>query len=274
MTNYDITVSLVLFHTNILEIENVLKLIQSSSLKINTYLIDNSSNNDLERITKNWDVIYIYNNANLGYGAGHNIAINMAYTESKYHLIINADIDFDPAVLKKSFDYMEANQDVGMLSPMIRHPNKEMLYYCRLLPTPFDLFARRFMPSFFKKKFRKRLDNYLLADKDYSKQMNIPNLPGCFMFIRTSVLKQIGGFDEKFFMYVEDIDLTRRLHKVSKTMYNPEIVIEHSLARGSYNAIKLTIYHMQSAIYYFNKWGWFVDKDRTKINRGVNSDCN
>ena len=274
MPNYDLTVSLVLFHTDILEIENVLNLVKSSSLKTKLYLIDNSSNRNLECITKNWDVEYIYNNANLGYGSGHNIAIYKAYALSKYHLIINADIDFDPHVLQIAFDFMESNAEVGMVSPMIKHPNKEILHYCRLLPTPFDLFSRRFLPAFLKRVYKNRLDNYLLADKDYSKQMNIPNLPGCFMFIRTSVLKEVGGFDDKFFMYVEDVDLTRRLHKISKTIYLPEIVIEHSLARGSYNALKLTMYHIQSAIYYFNKWGWFIDNERTRINRNVRSDCN
>jgi len=274
MLNYDLTASMVLFHTDIAEIEHVLHLIRSSPLKIKVYLVDNSANNDLEKVKENWDVVYIYNNDNLGYGAGHNIAMKNAYDEAKYHLVINADIDFDPDVFKRSLDYMEANPDVGLLSPMIKHPNKQMLYYCRLLPTPFDLFARRFLPFFLKDIFKKKLDDYLLANKDYSKQMNIPNLPGCFMFARTSVLRQIDGFDENFFMYVEDIDLTRRIHKISKTIYNPEIVVVHSLARGSYNALKLTLYHIKSAIYYFNKWGWFFDDERVEINKKVNSSTN
>ncbi|RYE18654.1 MAG: glycosyltransferase family 2 protein, partial [Sphingobacteriaceae bacterium] len=98
------------------------------------------------------------------------------------------------------------------------------------------------------------------------KQMIIPNLPGCFMFVNTSIINKISGFDERFFMYVEDIDLSRRLHDISQTIYYPEIVIEHQLARGSKNNLKLMFYHIVSQIYYFNKWGWFKDKKRKEIN--------
>lgn len=269
MPKFDLTISLVLFNTNISEVQHVITLIQSSPLKSKIFVVDNSPINILEEIAKIKDVEYIFTNNNLGYGKGHNIAINKADGISKYHLVINADVNFDPIVLKKALDYMEANPDVGMLSPRIKLLTGEMQYFCRLLPTPFDLFARRFLPGFLKPFFKNRLDNYLLLNKDYSTQMNIPNLPGCFMFMRQSILKTVGGFDESFFMYVEDIDLTRRLHEVSQTMYYPDIVIEHGLARGSYSFSKLTLYHIRSAIYYFNKWGWFNDEKRIQINKNL-----
>jgi hypothetical protein len=129
--------------------------------------------------------------------------------------------------------------------------------------------VRRFIPGFAKPLFRRFLDNYLLLNKDYSSPMNIPNLPGCFMFVRTNVLIEIGGFDEKFFLYVEDVDLTRRLHEKSITLYYPKIVIKHSLARGSYKETKLALYHIASAIHYFNKWGWFNDRERIAINNNI-----
>jgi len=106
-------------------------------------------------------------------------------------------------------------------------------------------------------------------NKDYSSAMNIPNLPGCFMFVRTNILVEIGGFDEKFFLYVEDVDLTRRLHEKSVTLYYPKIVIKHSLARASYKELKHGLYHVASAIYYFNKWGWFNDRERIAINNNI-----
>jgi GT2 family glycosyltransferase len=84
--------------------------------------------------------------------------------------------------------------------------------------------------------------------------------------MRVSDFKKVNGFDEKIFLYVEDVDLTRRLHKITKTVYYPEIEVEHGLARGSYKFSKLVVYHINSAIYYFNKWGWFFDKSREHIN--------
>jgi GT2 family glycosyltransferase len=267
---FDLTVSLVLYNTSLSEINHVTNLLRASVLKTKIYLIDNSPVNNVQKsIPCTEQVEYIFNNANVGYGRGHNVAIGKAFGEAKYHLVLNADVDFDPAILKKAFDYMEANTNVGLLSPQIKLPNGEMQYFCRLLPTPFDLFARRFLPQFLKPVFKNRLNNYLLLTKDYSKPMNIPNLPGCFMFMRADVLEKVGGFDESFFMYVEDVDLTRRIHEISATVYYPDIIIEHGLARGSYGLSKLTLYHINSALYYFNKWGWFNDKKRFKINASL-----
>ena len=274
MPSIDLTVSIVLYKTEIAEIEHVINLLQLSSLSTKIFLIDNSPVNSLQKLTASFPVEYIYCNSNLGYGKGHNIAINKVAGLSKYHLVVNADVDFDPLVLDKAFTYMEANSNTGLISPKIKLPTGELQYFCRLLPTPFDLFARRFIPGVLKIFFKSRLANYLLLNKDYSKTMNIPNLPGCFMFMRTDILSKISGFDENFFMYVEDVDLTRRLHKISDTVYYPEIEITHGLARGSYKLSKLMLYHIRSAIYYFNKWGWFNDKDRYKINAGILSRLN
>jgi len=267
---YDLTVSMVLYKTNIAELETAIELIIASSLKTKIFLVDNSPSDELKFITRKYNVEYMFNNHNLGYGTAHNIAIKKASSLAEYHLVMNTDVDFDPEILEKALHCMEDNPDVGLLSPKIRLFSGELQHFCRLLPSPFDLFARRFIPGFVKPLLKKRLDNYVLADNDYSTPMNIPNLPGCFMFMRLKDLDKVKGFDENMFMYVEDIDLTRRLYEISKTIYYPEIEIRHGLARGSYKFSKLVIYHINSAIYYFNKWGWFFDRDRNSINAEVN----
>jgi GT2 family glycosyltransferase len=265
----DLNISIVLFHTDEQEVRNVLNLINHSPLSKKVYLIDNSTNDSLKVLARIPNVVYIFNNKNLGYGSGHNIAINYGNNAAKYHLIINTDIEFDPDILMRAFDFMERNLQIGMLSPKILNSRGELQHFCRKLPNPFDLFARRFIPGFLKSLFKSSLDEYLLIDKDYSKPMNIPNLPGCFMFIRAALLKEVGGFDENFFLYVEDIDLTRRLFELSVTLYYPSIVIKHHLARGSYKFSKLVWFHIKSAIYYFNKWGWFFDNARNSINNDL-----
>jgi GT2 family glycosyltransferase len=99
--------------------------------------------------------------------------------------------------------------------------------------------------------------------------MNIPYLSGCFMLLRTSVLKEIGFFDERIFMYIEDADLTRRIHQRYKTVFYPDATIYHNYAKGSYKNFKLMLYNMHGAIIYFTKWGWFFDKERVRINKHV-----
>ena len=89
------------------------------------------------------------------------------------------------------------------------------------------------------------------------------------MFIRTAALRQAGLFDERFFMYMEDVDLSRRIHKHYRTVYYPEVSVFHQHEKGSYKNITLLKYHVQSAIRYFNKWGYFFDKDRQEINKKI-----
>ena len=127
-----------------------------------------------------------------------------------------------------------------------------------------DLIGRRFIP--FKGYVKRRNYNYELRWTDYEKIMDVPSLSGCFMFLRLSVIQKIGGFDERYFMYAEDLDLCRRIGEVSKTVYYPEVQIYHEYAKGSYKNRKLLKYHIRSVIKYFNKWGWFFDVKRKKRN--------
>ena len=82
-----------------------------------------------------------------------------------------------------------------------------------------------------------------------------------------TALKQIGLFDERFFLYAEDTDLSRRIHQKFETLYFPWAEIFHVHERGSYKNFGLTLHNLKSAAQYFNKWGWFFDRERTIINQ-------
>jgi hypothetical protein len=105
-----------------------------------------------------------------------------------------------------------------------------------------------------------------MRDKDYSKIMEVPNLSGAFMFVRSEVFQEVGNFDERYFMYMEDTDFVRRIGEKYKTVYYPKVHIYHEYKKGSYKNPKLMKYHISSAIKYFNKWGWLIDKKRKIIN--------
>ena len=162
---------------------------------------------------------------------------------------------------------MDGHPEVGQVMPKVFYPNGELQYLCKLLPTPMDLLCRRFIP--YKKYIEKRNNRYELRFTDYDSIMEVPSLSGCFMFIRTDVLKEIGGFDERFFMYAEDIDLCRRIGKVSRTIYYPLVSIYHEYEKGSYKNRKLFKYHICSVIKYFNKWGWLFDSERKERNNRI-----
>ena len=79
--------------------------------------------------------------------------------------------------------------------------------------------------------------------------------------------KEVGVYDDRFFMYFEDWDLSRRMHQKYKTIYYPKVSVVHGYESGANKDKRLFKIFVKSAIYYFNKWGWFFDSERNKINK-------
>ena len=266
-----LSASIVLYNTKIDELKRVIDSYFTYTGEKQLFLVDNSPTDSLKEIVKiypNNDIYYIFNNENMGYGKAHNIAIKKSIEQGlSYHIILNPDIIIKKGSLEKLTEYMEQHPEVGNIMPKIIYPDGELQYLCKLLPSPIDLIFRRFIPiKNWKEAINKR---YELHSFGYDQIMNIPNLSGCFMFLRTEVLKQVGLFDENIFMYLEDIDLNRRIHSKYKTIYYPDATVIHEHQKESYKSKRLLKAHIQSAIYYFNKYGWFFDKERTNINKNV-----
>ena len=258
-----INVSIVLFNHTVADIKPLVDILHRSGVVAELFLIDNSPviNNEFETLQAN----YIFNNKNLGYGAAHNIALAKSLAQNvDYHLVVNPDISFDPAILNQLACFMDKNTEIGHLMPKVYYPDGKIQYLCKLIPTPFDLIFRRFLPQKWTVKQRAKFE---LQSSGYNRIMDVPYLSGCFMFLRTSALKVTGVFDERFFMYPEDIDLTRRIHQKYRTVFYPEVSIIHHHAQSSYLNYKMLMIHMVNMVRYFNKWGWLFDKERHKVNK-------
>jgi GT2 family glycosyltransferase len=242
----------------------------NTSLPVRLFLVDNSPSDHLKQhlsdLIRDPRVEYLFNNKNIGFGAAHNIAIRKAIDVSSFHLVLNPDVTFEPGVLEDLLRFMQKNLDVGLVMPKILYPNGEVQYACKLLPTPSDLILRRFLPSGITKKANEYFE---LRNMGYDREWEVPYLSGCFMFLRTEALKKVGLFDERFFMYPEDIDLTRRMNKEYRTMFYPKVSIMHEHGRGSYKSISLLYIHIINMIRYFNKWGWIFDRERKSVNNRI-----
>lgn len=268
-----ITASIVIFDNKTSEVIRAINSVLNSTLNVELYVIDNSENTIFEKILKNYKVQYIRNSVNIGFGRGHNAVLEKALNEfnTDYHIVINPDVYFDPTTIETMFKYMEKNKDIGLLAPKVLYPDGSLQYLCKLLPNPWILFFRRFFlisKTLSKVSFVHEYNNYYqLREVDYDQIMEIPSLSGCFMFLRGSALEDVGLFDRKIFMYMEDIDLCRRINVKYKTVHYPQAIIYHEFGKGSYKKLSLFLSHIRSAIYYFNKWGWFFDKYRKQVNR-------
>ena len=268
---YDFTACIVTYNTEQEELNRILNCFKKIKLKFKLWISDNSEKDILRNFIENFSddrIKYIFNNSNKGFGAGHNIVLQKLIEEnekSEFHLMINADVFFKENTIEKIIAYMRKNSDIGQIGPRIYESNGEINRSCRLLPTPLNLIFRRFFPV---KSIVEKMDySYEMKWYDYKSTIEVPILSGCFIFVRTDILKNIGVFDERYFMYMEDYDLCRRIGKKYKVVFYPKVNIVHEHGKASYKSRKMMIIHIKSAIKYFNKWGWIFDKERKIKNR-------
>ena len=274
-----ITASIVTYNNNLLDLEGILRSLLISPVQ-KLWIIDHSDAFDrvegelqeykrrddeyLKHEGRGFQLEYI-REVNKGYGCGHNVALRKAMDEgSQYHLVVNPDVWFGAEVIPALWRLMEEDENIAQVMPKVLFLNGSVQCLAKLLPTPLDLFCRFFLPG---KLISKRNERFELRHSGYDKEMNVPFLSGCFMFFRMSALKSEGIFDERFFMYMEDVDITRRLHTKYKTLFFPSVSIYHRFSRLSYHKWQLSVAHMISVVKYFNKWGWIYDKGRRRFNK-------
>lgn len=268
-----ITASLVLYNTSLVELKRVLCDIELSSI-CRLFVIDNSPTDILRKNVNVWcsKVEYVCGQGNIGYGAAHNIAIQKSIDiHSTYHVIINPDVHFETKVIDELASFMRAYDAIGLVMPKVVYPNGELQYLCKLLPTPLNLIGRRFIPIKFLKKMN---DDFEMRASNYDMIMDVPFLSGCFMFLRMRALNEVSGFSEEYWMYCEDLDLSRKIGEKYRTVYYPYVSIIHDHHRASYKNNKLLKAHIKSAIIYFNKWGWFFDSYRKRKNKEIRRQYN
>jgi GT2 family glycosyltransferase len=261
-----VTLSAVLYKTSLADLSGLLHACSSvRGVSLSVCIVDNSPTDELRMTVASYGFTYFHRPDNPGFGSSHNFAFMNAGRDSKYHFIVNPDVQFGEDDLAALVDYMARNDDVGMVAPKVKYPDGAIQYNRTLLPVPMNLFLRRFCGRIdFAEKLNSSFELRFVPD---DRVLEVPALSGCFMLVRSSIYREIGGFDERFFMYLEDSDLTRRIGKKSKTMYYPFVTIVHEHGRGSYKINRLLIAHVLSAVRYFNKWGWWFDRDRDLLNQ-------
>lgn len=262
-----VSASLVLFHNEASAYGAAISSFLASSSEGQLYLIDNSASPLNHPLFEHPRVRYTFAGKNLGFGAGHNRALAQMGTMSEFHLLLNPDVRFDANVLSTLLHYAASDASIGAVMPRINFPDGTQQNLCKLLPTPVDLILRRFVPLH---SVQARLNSrYEILGLPQDRPVDVPSLSGCFLLVRTQLLQDLRGFDERYFMYMEDVDLVRRIGDVSRTVYYPHVSVEHAYAKASYRNRKLLGYHLRSATRYFDKWGWWSDPNRRRRNAEV-----
>ncbi|MCK5211207.1 glycosyltransferase family 2 protein [Candidatus Parcubacteria bacterium] len=202
---------------------------------------------------------YISNKKNLGMGAGNNVGIKKA--EGEYVLVLNHDTRLQAEAAKNMLAYISRKKKVALVAPELVYPDGEHQDSCFRFPSFWLPFYRR---TFIGKFFKSQLDAFLLKNIDKRMPMEVDWVMGSCLLIRKSALEKIGnGFDERFWMYFEDIDLCHQLWQAGyKVIYFPTVQVVHDHGRGSAKkpwfiaplTNRLARAHIISWLKYFWKW--------------------
>lgn len=264
-----LSVSVVIYH---LEAPVLRKLLESlyyalvnigiDALNSEIFLIDNKNQEQAivellsdyrEKLT---NIRLVTGNKNIGYGRGHNIGI--LQSRARYHLILNPDVILDENSLVEGMQYLEQNLDVSAITPAATDNFGNIQYLAKSYPSVLDLFIRGIFPEGVKESlFRNRMHKYELRDiveKCVPAEVGI--ISGCFMLCRSTALKSLGGFDERFFLYFEDFALSMEMKKNGKLVYLPNVLIEHMGGQAARKGITHIFMFLKSGIQFFNLYGW------------------
>ena len=193
---------------------------------------------------------------NVGFGRGHNLAI--AEAASDFHLVLNPDVIIAPQALSNALRFAAAHPKAGIIVPLVVNAHGEQEFLCKRYPSVLDLFLRGFAPEFVKRLFSRRLARYEMRDVigDRASYFDPPIASGCFMLFRTALLKKLGGFDPRFFLYFEDYDLSIRASRLSRIVYVPTVRITHlggQAARKGWAHVRMFV---SSAYKFYSLHGW------------------
>lgn len=262
-----ISISIVTYNTSHRDLDLLLESFKTVESKICIYVVDNSPTSALSLYFEGKsDVIYIHNPSNPGFGASHNVAIDLSIKNNVlYHFIVNPDVFFKDDVVTKMVDYMKTDKKVGMMMPQVLNLDGTVQNLPKLLPSPFSVLLRKLKkPRFIYEPF---ISKYELRNAQKDLIYESPILSGCFTLLNLKAVKEVGMYDDEFFMYFEDWDLSRRMHQKYKTIYYPKVSVYHGYESGANKSKKLFKIFVKSAVHYFNKWGWFFDLERRKVNK-------
>jgi GT2 family glycosyltransferase len=231
-----------------------------ASMHAHVWVLDNrSSDGTLAAVrqiaAEDSRVSVIANARNEGFASGNNRILEMV--DSTYHVFCNPDITVTAGALDTLIDFLRRRPEVAIVCPRVHFEDGRLQPLNKRHPTITDLFLRRFMPEALQRHFAERMRRYEMFDFGYEHIYDVPFLSGAFMVCRTEILKTLGGFDARFFLYLEDADLSRQVQESGwRTVYCPDAVVLHEWRRDAHRSYRAMLLFCASAVRYFNKWGW------------------
>ncbi|MEK7500334.1 MAG: glycosyltransferase family 2 protein [Patescibacteria group bacterium] len=226
-------------------------------------VVDNNSGDDSVYLLRSDfpEITVIDNKTNLGLAAGVNTALKVA--KGSYYLVLNPDMIAIPGAVQKLVTFMDQNPKVGIAGGKLISPNGKLQYSCYRFYTAMTIIYRRtFLGK--TKRGREEIRSFLMKDFDHAAEKDVDWLMGACLIVRKKSYEEVGGMDERFFLYFEDVDWCRRFWEHGwRVTYVPQAVFSHFHQRSSEGGALRGIFanrptreHIKSACKYFWKfWG-------------------
>lgn len=254
----DLLISIVTYNENPERLKKTLDAINAPNLKISVTVVDNASKNqkEIEKIAKKHNCAFVASLENKGFGHGHNLAFNSS-PQASFFLALNPDITLKEATLTQAVEILKNNPKLGLIVPKVLNPDGTFQKLNKRNPKVIPLLARRFFSNSLQRLpfFYKKITNYQMDDLSPDQETSLEFASGCCMFFNSEIFRKIGGFDERYFLYFEDADITRKINQISINRYIPTLEVFHEWRRGGHHSKKLTFIMILSAFKYFKKWG-------------------
>lgn len=220
-------------------------------VSVEVLAVDNASEDDSVAMVQAEfpSVRVIQNETNLGFGAGNNRGIRHA--SGRYVLFLNSDTIVTEGAWDSLVAYADTRPDAGVFGPKLLNGDGSLQLSCRSFPNLGTGFFRntplgRLFP---KNRFTR---DYMLSGWDHNSPRDVDWVSGSALMIRRRLLEELGGFDEGFFMYCEDVDLCYRAHLAGAAVaYYPGAVIYHLIGRSSDLVPTRMTYEFHRSMYRF-----------------------
>jgi hypothetical protein len=237
----------------------------ASKYSVEVVVVDNDSRkfaaNELvgSILPKAWVLL---RNGDFGYGRSMNVGA--AFVDAKYYFILNPDtVLTDPQILDKMYEYMRARPNIGLLAPKVFYFDGSLQETCRRFPRWYMPFVQRsrLKDTDFGRRYTA---SFCMQDYDHASERVVDWVQGSAMFVDGALWKRLGGFDDRFWMYFEDVDLCRRIKNAGRSVtYWTDVSIQHAHGKESAkikNFLQNLVYnkvaraHVASWLKYEFKW--------------------
>lgn len=231
-----------------------------ATVDVTLSLVDNSERSELAAALAELaaaagfpDARIISGHGNVGYGAGHNRAIRASLAFA--HLVLNPDIELDPEALRAGLKTL-CEDGVVLVGAVGRDADGTPGYLSKRMPDVLTFLLRGFAPIWLKRRFDQRLAHYEYRDLPADRVSEVVLVSGAFMLCRTAALQAVAGFDERYFLHFEDLDLSLRLHTQGRVVSDPRVTLIHHGGHSARKGLRHILMFGRSAFRFFNTHGW------------------